>query len=112
MDFPIFKTKTGEKTFDLTDAKDRQAYFEYKAGAEIKKLQDYLKDKTFIVYLLGKKSSGKGTYAKMFKEVIDSQKIEHLSIGDMIRGFDEALKNPAKKQELVWTQKFLEIFLL
>ncbi|OGZ66712.1 MAG: hypothetical protein A3C50_02395 [Candidatus Staskawiczbacteria bacterium RIFCSPHIGHO2_02_FULL_43_16] len=101
MDFPIFKTKTGEKTFDLTDAKDRQAYFEYKAGAEIKKLQDYLKDKTFIVYLLGKKSSGKGTYAKMFKEVIDSQKIEHLSIGDMIRGFDEALKNPAKKQELV-----------
>lgn len=101
MDFPIFKTKMDGREFDLTDAKERRAYFEYKAGPEIKKLQEYLKNNTFIVYLLGKKNSGKGTYAKMFKEIVDPERIEHISIGDMIRSFDEVLKNPAKKQELL-----------
>ncbi len=103
MDFPIFKTKIdgSDKTFDLTDPAQRQAYFEYKAGPEIKKLQEYLKQNTFIVYLLGKKSSGKGTYSKMLKEIIDPEKIEHLSVGDMIRSFDEVLKNPQQKQELI-----------
>jgi len=90
-----------EKKFDLTDAKQRQVYFEYKAGPEIKKLQEYLKEKTFIVYLLGKKNSGKGTYAKMLKEIVAPDRVEHLSVGDMIRSFDEVLKDPAKKQELV-----------
>ncbi len=101
MDFPIFKTKMGDRQFDLTDATERRAYFEYKVGPEIKKLQEYLKKNTFIVYLLGKKSSGKGTYSKMFKEIIDKDKIEHLSIGDMIRRFDEVLKNPEQKKELI-----------
>ncbi len=100
--FPIFTTKTSEgKKFDLTDRDSRREYFEYKAGDEIKKLQDYLKNNTFIVYLLGKKSSGKGTYSKMLKEIIDPTKIEHLSVGDLIRSFDEILKDPVKKQELV-----------
>ena len=102
IEFPIFSTKTSEgKTFDLTDANRRREYFEYKAGPEIKKLQDYLKNNTFIVYLLGKKSSGKGTYSKMFKEIISPERVEHLSVGDLIRSFDEVLKDPVKKQELV-----------
>ena len=63
IDFPIFKTKIEgkDKKFDLTDAVQRQEYFDYKAGDEIKKLREYLKNNTFIVYLLGKKNSGKGT---------------------------------------------------
>ena len=102
MDFPIFKTKSeAYKKFDLTDSTERLAYFEYKAGPEIQKLRDYLKNNTFIVYLLGKKGSGKGTYAKMLKEVVASDKIEHLSIGDMVRGFDEVLKDETKKTELI-----------
>ncbi len=104
IEFPVFNTKSEEKDykkFDLTDAEQRKEYFELKAGPEIKKLKEYLKDKTFIVYLLGKKSSGKGTYAKMFKEIIDPEKIEHLSIGDMIRSFDEVLRDENKKQELI-----------
>jgi adenylate kinase family enzyme len=103
LDFPLFKTKEEGKTqtFDLTDAKHRQEYFEYKAGDEIKKLKEYLKDNTFIVYLLGKKSSGKGTYSKMFKEIINPDKVEHLSVGDLIRSFDQVLQDPSKKQELV-----------
>lgn len=105
--FPIFKTKVDPSPlakgegFDLTDFNQRQKYFEFKAGKEIKKLREYLKKNTFIVYLLGKKNSGKGTYAKMFKEVVDKNRIEHFSIGDMIRRFDEVLKNKNKKKELV-----------
>jgi adenylate kinase family enzyme len=100
--FPIFSTKTSEgKVFDLTDEAQRRAYFAYKAGPEIKKLQEYFKHNTCIVYLLGKKSSGKGTYSKMFKEVIAPEKIEHLSVGDLIRSFDEVLADPVKKQDLI-----------
>jgi len=104
LEFEVFKTKSEEgqyKKFDLTDSAQRKEYFEYKAGPEIAKLKEYLKDNTFIVYLLGKKSSGKGTYAKMLKEIVAPDKIEHLSIGDMIRSFDEVLRDPAKKEELI-----------
>ena len=64
MNFPIFKTKIGsidnqEKVFNLSDPRERKQYFELKAGPEIKKIRDYLKDNTFIAYLLGKKNSGK-----------------------------------------------------
>jgi len=107
LDFPLFKTKIdpaekgGALKFDLTDVKERQKYFELKAGEEIKKLREYLKENTFIAYLLGKKNSGKGTYAKMFKEIVDKDKIEHFSIGDMIRDVDKELKDKEKKKELV-----------
>ena len=72
-----------------------------KAGQEIKKIKKYLEKNTFIAYLLGKKNSGKGTYAKMFGEVVGEDKIDHFSIGDMIRGIDEELKDEKKKKELV-----------
>ncbi len=107
IEFPIFKTKIkgSSKSFDLNDPNQRQDYFEYKAGEEIKKLREYLKDKTFIAYLLGKKSSGKGTYSKMFKEIVDKDKIEAISIGDMIRSFDDVIQNKVKKEEFI---SFLE----
>ncbi|MEA3344172.1 MAG: hypothetical protein U9Q16_00605, partial [Patescibacteria group bacterium] len=106
IEFPIFKTKIdSSKKFDLTDFDQRQEYFELKAGPEIKKLREYLKDKTFIVYLLGKKNSGKGTYAKMFKEIVDKDRIEHFSIGDMVRGLDDVWQDEEKRKELV---SFLE----
>jgi len=102
LDFPIFKTKSDVyKKFDLTDVNSRREYFEYKAGAEIKKLKDYLQNNTFIAYLMGKKSSGKGTYAKMLAEIVDKDRIAHFSIGDMIRSFDETIKDEEKKKELV-----------
>lgn len=107
VDFPIFNTKSNDssKKFDLTDFNDRQAYFEYKAGDEIKKLREYLKENSFIAYLLGKKSSGKGTYAKMLAEIVDKDRIAHFSVGDMIRSFDEVIRDPEKKKELI---SFLE----
>ncbi len=107
MRFPIFKTKIKGVTqkFHLTEPKDRKAYFELKAGPEIKKLKEFLKRNTFIAYLLGKKNSGKGTYSKMFAEVINPEKIEHFSIGDMIREVDKELKDSKKRAELI---SFLE----
>lgn len=107
MNFPIFKTKkrgnppANGKKFDLTKPEQRQEYFQLKAGPEIKKLKKYLEKRTFIIYLLGKKNSGKGTYAKMFGEAIGPEKIFHFSVGDMIREVDEELKDKKKKEELV-----------
>lgn len=104
--FPLFKTKIkNSPKLDLADVKDREKYFELKAGPEIKKLREYLKENSFIAYLLGKKNSGKGTYAKMFKEIVDKENIEHFSIGDMVREVDKELEDEAKRKELI---KFLE----
>lgn len=107
MNFPIFKTKIEgvDKKFNLADPKERENYFQLKAGSEIEKLRNYLKGNTFIAYLLGKKSSGKGTYAKMFAETINPERIEHFSVGDMIRAVDEELRDETKKDTLV---KFLK----
>lgn len=105
MQFPIFKTKSPaglKKTFDLNDPAQREKYFNSKAGKEIKKLREYFaKGNTFIAYLLGKKNSGKGTYAKMFAEIVSPGKIDHFSIGDMIREVDKELKDKKKKKELI-----------
>jgi len=105
--FPIFKTKIERvsRPFDLSDPKNCREYFELKAGAEIKKLRDYLKKNTFIAYLLGKKGSGKGTYSKMFSKLVWPERVEHFSVGDMVRGLDRELADPKKKKELV---NFLE----
>ncbi len=102
MRFPIFKTKIKGLTrnFNLTDPKERKKYFELKAGKEIEKLREYLKKNTFIAYLLGKKNSGKGTYSKMFAEIINPQKIDHFSIGDMIREIDKELKNKEREKRI------------
>ena len=73
-----------------------------KAGKEIEKLRDYLrKGNSFVAYLLGKKNSGKGTYSKMFAEIVDPKRIEHFSIGDMIREIDKELKNKSRRKELI-----------
>ncbi len=104
MTFPISKTKIKglSRKFDLNDPAERKKYFEMKVGKEIQKLRDYLnKGNSFVVYLLGKKNSGKGTYSKMLAEIVDPQKIEHFSIGDMIREIDRELKDKKKKKELV-----------
>jgi len=102
MQFPIFKTKIEgvNQKFNLTDPQEREAYFRLKTGKEIEKLRDYLKNNTFIAYLLGKKNSGKGTYSKMFAEVVSPGRVDHFSIGDMIRGVDEELKDEGRKKAL------------
>ncbi len=103
MDFPIFKTKIEglERKFNLTDPKEQREYFELKAGKEIEKLREYLKNNTFVAYLLGKKNSGKGTYSKMLAALVAPDKMEHFSIGDMIRVIDKEMKDPQKRGDLL-----------
>ncbi len=103
LNFPLFKTKIEglDKKFDITSPVGRAEYFSAKAGVEIQKLKDYLQESSFIAYLLGKKNSGKGTYAKMLAEVVGSDKIVHLSVGDMIRDLDTVVADPEQKKELV-----------
>ncbi len=106
VEFPIFKTKVeNDRRFDLSDPKGREEYFNFKAGKEIEEIRSYLEESAFIIYLLGKKSAGKGTYSKMFAEVVDPEKIDHFSIGDMIRSVDKELGDEKKEAEL---RKFLE----
>ncbi|MEM4648254.1 MAG: nucleoside monophosphate kinase [Candidatus Pacearchaeota archaeon] len=107
MQFPLFKTKIEglKRKFNLIDPKERREYFEAKCKNEILALKEYLdKGNTFIAYLLGKKNSGKGTYAKMMIEIF-GQRIKHLSVGDLIREVDGELNDEKKFKELI---SFLE----
>lgn len=102
-DYSYFKTKAEglDKKFDLSDPASRMEYFEAKAGKEIEKIKKYLEKNTFIVYLLGKKNSGKGTYSKLMKEVFGADKIGHISIGDIVRDVHAGIEDEQKKKELI-----------
>ena len=103
LNFPIFKTKIEslKERFDLTNKEEEVRYFQLKAGKEIEKLREYLRENTFIAYLLGKKNSGKGTYSKMLAQIVDPEKIVHFSVGDMVRKVEGEMKDPKKKQEVL-----------
>jgi|SRR5581483_5882088 len=102
-DLKLSKTKVAglKKKFDLNDPIARKAYFQAKVGKEIKALQKYLKSgKRFVVFLIGKKNSGKGTYSKMFMEVVGAHVI-HLSIGDIVRDIHKRIETAKGKKELL-----------
>lgn len=86
-EFPLFKSKVDgvDQKFDLSSVIGRAEYFEAKAGDDITKLKKYFADdKTFIAYLVAKKSAGKGTYTKLMKELFGDV-IGHISAGDTVR---------------------------
>jgi len=101
-EFPLFKTKVEgvDKKFDLSSVAGRAEYFEAKAGEDISKLKKYFADgKTFIAYLVAKKSAGKGTYTKLMKEIFGDV-IGHVSAGDTVRYTYKVFKEdlPEKKE--------------
>jgi len=91
LDFPIIGTKVEglTKEFNLADPQQRALYFEAKAGNEIRDIRKFLEDNTFVAFLVGKKNSGKGTYSKMFSEIIGEDKFAHVSVGDLVRSTHE-----------------------
>ncbi|HUS60504.1 MAG TPA: nucleoside monophosphate kinase [Nevskiaceae bacterium] len=107
LNFPLFKTKSpsGSPEFDLTDPKQRQVYFRFKAGPEIEKIKKYLENNTFVAILLGKKNAGKGTYSKLFAEAVGSKNIAHLSAGDIVRKLDKEVASSKSRKKL---EAFLE----
>lgn len=100
LEFPITdaKKKGVTKRFDINSPDGRKEYFEAKVGEEIKALRDYMQERTFVVYMVGKKNSGKGTYTKLLAEIFGKDKIEHISVGDIVRemhsGWEEFKKEP------------------
>jgi len=102
-DFPIAKTRAdNSQRFNLNDPAERARYFENKAGEEIKAIKKYLNEgKTFVAFLLGKKNSGKGTYSKLFMEAIGSDKIGHVSIGDIVRDAHTLVETEAGQNQLI-----------
>jgi len=87
LEFPIIGTKDKgfDKKYDLSSPKGRKEYFEAKVGDEIGHIKKYLGRNSFIAYFLGKKNSGKGTYSKLLTEIFGEDKIEHVSVGDLVR---------------------------
>jgi adenylate kinase family enzyme len=102
LEFPIIGTriKSLTKKFDLNSPAGRKKYFEAKVGDEIKQIKKYLKNNTFIAYLLGKKNSGKGTYTKIMTEIFGEDKIAHLSVGDVVRGVHNDIETSKGKKLL------------
>lgn len=103
MEFPLFKTKIDglEKKFNFLNPSQEREYFKIKAGKEIEKLKVFLEKNTFIAYLIGKKNSGKGTYAKFVAQLVGPEKIIHLSIGDIVRKAEQELKDSQKREDLL-----------
>ena len=101
--FPVFKTKIPgkDKVFDLSDPKQGEEYFQYKAGDEIAKLKKYFEKNSFVAYLMGKKNAGKGTYTKQFTSLFGTDKVAHISVGDVVRQVDEEMADPSKKEALI-----------
>jgi len=103
LEFPIVGTKVKglSKKFDLNDPEIRKKYFEAKVGSEIDSIDKFFKaGNSFIAYLLGKKNSGKGTYAKLFTEVFGEDKVAHLSIGDIVRAAHQELETEKGRKEV------------
>jgi len=102
-EFPIVKTKTRgvKKEFNLNTPEGRREYFNQKAGKEITLLKKYFKKNSFIAYFLGKKNSGKGTYANMMIEIFGKNKIGHISTGDIIRVAHRDILDKNRKKELM-----------
>lgn len=101
-DFPIFKTKIPGLGKKFALPADRKEYFLAKAGEEIHKLREYLKDNTFMAFLLGPKNSGKGTYTKLFMEMVGSDNVAHISVGDIVRNtHHRELADEAKQKKFI-----------
>jgi len=102
-EFPLLKIKMRglSKSFNLADPIERKKYFQAKIGQEITLLKKYLKNNSFIVYFLGKKNAGKGTYTKLMMEIFGQDKIGHISVGDMVRSAHQEMNDQKRKKELV-----------
>lgn len=92
LEFPIIGTKVKglKEKFDINSPAGRKKYYQAKVGDEVAQIKKYLKKgNTFVCYMLGKKNSGKGTYTKIVAEIFGSDKIAHISVGDLIREIDD-----------------------
>ena len=102
-DFPVFKTKVEGVTerFDLSDPAGRKQYFAAKCGPEIEKIKAYQSNDSFLSFLIGKKNTGKGTYSKLFMEIMGKEKNGHLSVGDLVRDIHSSLEDKDEREKML-----------
>jgi adenylate kinase family enzyme len=102
IDFPIYKTKREgmTKKYDLNDPVQRKEYFEAKLGPQIAVIKKFLEEKAFVAFLIGKKNTGKGTYSKLFMEIVGKEHVGHLSVGDLVRDIHKFIADEKNKADL------------
>jgi len=102
IDFPIYRTKRDGVTrrFNLNDPAERKLYFKAKLGPQIAIIKKFLKKRAFVAFLIGKKNTGKGTYSKLFMEIMDGERVGHLSVGDLVRDIHKAIADEKGRAEL------------
>lgn len=100
VDYMWMKTKTDGKEYDIYGPAGRKEYFEAKIGKELKLLREFLKDNTFVAYMLGPKMSGKGSYTAMLKEALGGDFIELVSVGDLVREAHEEYLKDGKESDI------------
>jgi len=107
LEFPIVGTKKEkvDKKFDLNNPASRNEYFEAKVGNEIRLLKKYLKNNSFVAFLLGKKNSGKGTYSVLFSEIFGDEHVAHVSVGDVVREVHENWNKFVKSKDYLELKK-------
>lgn len=101
MEFPIFNTKelSNGKNYDLNDPAERREYFEVKLGSKLDELKEYLDSNTFVAFLLAKKSAGKGTYSKLFQEVVGEDRSAVVSVGDLVRDTHKQIEDSKREEK-------------
>ncbi len=101
VDYTWVKTKMNDgNEYDLNDPAQRRLYFNKKVGDEIAKLNEFLERDSFVAYFLAPKMAGKGTYTSMLKEVVGGDKIEHLSVGDIVRKTHSEYQEKGKNSDV------------
>lgn len=75
-------------------------FFNKRTPQNLEKLKKHLSEKNFVLFFLAKKQAGKGTYAKILKDITD-EKIVHISVGDLVREAEKQANNPKEKNQLI-----------
>jgi adenylate kinase family enzyme len=103
VDYTWVKTKTKDtegKTYDLLDPAQRRLYFNAKIGEELELLREFLKNNTFIAYLLAPKLAGKGTYTNLLIEAVGAEYFEAVGVGDLARAAKAEFTKNGKDSDL------------
>jgi len=101
LDYSNFQPKIqSSHTYNLLDPAERKLYFNAKAGEEIEILREYLKNNTFIAYMLGPKMAGKSSYTNLMKEIFGADTFGQVIVGDLVREADEDYRANGTNSEI------------
>ncbi len=68
--------------------------------SQIAAIKKFLETKAFVAFLIGKKNTGKGTYSKLFMEIVGKEHVGHLSVGDLVRDVHKSIADEKEKTDL------------